>query len=184
MTSVHHMPPELEKSPTRRSGKGWHPATQVLVFSITMAVGLLGATLACRAAQPAPGEPATKAEQELPPGVVEIDLYEVKGPPPKIKAKHVKRGTVVQFNSRSNTVWVMIPSKYFSQAGGGSDWAVGNEMIAFKIDHTVAMVKLSEEFPASDKEEYVDYSILFFDGEAYYYQEGGESPPRMIIPPI
>jgi hypothetical protein len=113
----------------------------------------------------------------------EIDLEEGIASPPKIKAKYVKRGAEVQINARSNTVWVVIPSRYFSRVDGGSDWAIGEEMIAFKIDHGTARVKLSKDFPPSDEDQSVYFSILFFDGTNYAYQEG-ESPPRMIIPPL
>jgi len=115
--------------------------------------------------------------------VIEFDLDpEQTGPPPKVLEKHVRPGSVVQFNSISNTVWIVIPSQYFEPAGGGSDWAVGKEMISFKIDHGIARAKLSEAFPKSPNEQIVTYSILFFNGDRYYYQEGN-SPPRMIIPP-
>jgi len=115
--------------------------------------------------------------------VFEINLEEGIASPPKIKAKYVKRGGEVQINAGSNTVWVVIPSGSFSRVDGGSDWAIGREMIAFKIDDGFARVKLSEGFPPSDEEESVYFSILSFDGENYSYQHG-ESPPRMIIPPV
>lgn len=148
------------------------------VSAIVMSVGLMGATLACRAE-----EPTTKAEQEPPADVIEVDLDGPEtGPPPVIKPITIRRGQVAQINSRSNTVWVMIPSGYFSEAGGGSDWAKGQDMLAFKIDHNFARVKLAEDFPDSTEEQTIFFSILYFDGYEYFYQEG-ESPPRMIIPP-
>jgi hypothetical protein len=118
-----------------------------------------------------------------PEDVCEINLEEGAFSPPKIKAKLVKRGAEVQINCFSNTVWVVIPSGYFSQVEGGTDWAVGKEMIAFKIDRGFARLKLAASFPESNEEQSVYYSILFFDGRTYSYQEG-DSPPRMIIPPI
>ncbi len=114
--------------------------------------------------------------------VCEIDLEKGVISPPKIKPKHVKRGAEVKITCRSNTVWVVIPSRYFSRVDGGTDWAKGEEMIAFKIEKGSARVRLSEDFPDSDEDQSVFFSILFFDGQNYAYQEG-ESPPRMIIPP-
>ena len=154
---------------------GWSLAARAIVSATILSVGLLGATLACRA-----DEPAAKI-QEPEPILVELDTPD-RGAPPNIKPIRIQRGETVQINSTSKTVWITIPSRYFLQAGGGSDWAVGDEMIAVKIDHGFARVKLSEDFPAPKEEQSVFFSILYFDGEEYYYQHG-ESPPRMIIPP-
>ena len=159
-------------------------ATQAVVFVTVVMVGFLGATLACRADEPATGGPPGAEEKEPPPDLIEIELDGPEdGPPPQIPAITIRRGQVAQINSRSNTVWVVIPNQYFSEAGGGSDWAVGEEMIAVKIDHGFARVRLSEDFPPSDEPQSVYFSILYFNGQDYFYQEG-DSPPRMIIPPF
>ena len=183
MTSRHLVPPESQKDRTERSRTDRRLATQTVVCAVALSVGLLGATLACRADDPAPGEPTNITEKEPLPGVIEIDLDGPEdGPPPNIAAIRIQRGQVAQINCRSNTVWVMIPSRYFAEAGGGSDWAFGQEMIAFKIDRGFARVKLSEDFPSSDEDQSVYFSVLYFNGQTFYYQRG-ESPPRMIIPP-
>lgn len=150
---------------------------RVVVSILAVTVGLLATTSACRADEP---DAESKTESSIEPGLIELD--EGIPTPPKIKPKYVKRGEVIQINSMSNTVWVVIPSPYFSRVSGGSDWAIGEEMIAFKIDHGFARVKLADDFPPSDEEQSIYYSILFFDGQTFAYQEG-ESPPRMIIPP-
>ena len=181
------MTPRQEKPGRRSKDHRWSTSsragkTKAAASIITLLVAALGITLACRAEEP-PDEPKVVTEQESPTGLVEIDLDEgISRPPPKVKVRHVQRGAEVVFSSESNTVWVVIPSQYFARVSGGSDWAIGKEMIAFKIDHGIARVKLSEDFPASDEDQYVHYSILIFDGHTFYYQEG-ESPPRMIIPP-
>ncbi len=180
MTPHHHIVEKAQHT-TRRSKPRWSLVTRAVVSAMVLSVALLGATLACRAEDPANVESTnTTTEEPLLDG--EIDLEEGIASPPKIKAKYVKRGAEVQINARSNTVWVVIPSRYFSKVDGGSDWAIGEEMIAFKIDHGIARVKLSKDFPASNEDQSVYYSILFFDGKNYAYQEG-QSPPRMIIPP-
>lgn len=175
MTSQHRFSGEAHRM-KGRSATGWSPATRAIVCVTVLSLGLLGATLACRA-----DEPAAKT-QEPEPVQVDLDAPD-RGAPPNIKPIRIKRGETVQINSTSNTVWITIPSQYFLQAGGGSDWAFGEEMIAVKIDHGFARVKLSEAFPDSNQDQSVFFSILYFDGEEYYYQHG-ESPPRMIIPPI
>lgn len=183
MKSRHLVPPESLKNTTERSRSDRRLATRMVVYTVALSVGLLGATLACRAHDPAPGEPTDTTEKVPLPGVIEIDLDGPEdGPPPNIAAIRIQRGQVAQINCRSNTVWVVIPSQYFAEAGGGSDWAVGQEMIAFKIDRGFARVKLSEDFPASNEDQSVYFSILYFDGQTFFYQHG-ESPPRMIIPP-
>jgi len=181
------MTPRHEKPGRRSKGLRWSNSiqagkTKAAASIVTLLVAALGITLACRAEEP-PEEPKVVSEHESTTKLVEIDLDEgVSRPPPKVKVKHVQRGAEVEFASRSNTVWIVIPSQYFVKVSGGSDWAIGKEMIAFKIDHGVARVRLSEDFPASDEDQYVHYSILSSDGQEFYYQEG-ESPPRMIIPP-
>lgn len=175
MTS-HRQVPGNSRSTRRNPEPAWPLTTRALVCALVFSVGLLGATLACRADEPA----VEKTEPE----VIQVDLDAPDaGEPPVVKPIPIQRGQTVQINCRSNTVWITIPSRYFSQAGGGSDWAVGEDMITVKIDHAFARVKLSEDFPPSTEEESVFFSILYFDGEVYYYQHG-ESPPRMIIPPV
>ena len=63
----------------------------------------------------------------------------------------IHRGQVVQINSRSNTVWIVIPSRYFAEAGGGSDWAIGEEMIAFKIDRGFRQGETVERLPRLER---------------------------------
>ena len=181
------MTPRQEKPGRRSKGLSWSTSsragkTKAAASMVALSVAALGITLACRAEEP-PDEPKVVTEQESPAKIVEVILDEgVSRPPPRVKVKHVQRGAEVEFKSGPNTVWIVIPSPWFARVSGGSDWAIGKEMIAFKIDHGTARVKLSEDFPASKEDQVVHYSILFFDGEMFYYQEG-ESPPRMIIPP-
>lgn len=183
MTSRHEDPQPLPLPGRRKTGKSRRWPARAAVVAVVLSVALLGATLACRADEPVTVKPANPGEQDLPADLIEIDLDGPEdGPPPVIRAIRIRRGQVAQINSLSNTVWVMIPSQYFSEVGGGSDWAIGRDMIAFKIDHGSARVKLSADFPESDEEQSIYFSILYFNGQAYYYQEG-ESPPRMIIPP-
>ena len=56
MRSRHHASRGLHESPARKPRTGRHLATQLVVFAVALSVGLLGATLACRADDPAPGE--------------------------------------------------------------------------------------------------------------------------------
>jgi len=182
MTIRRHIAPDLQDPHPRKPGRGRHQATWFVVLAVALSVGLLGTTLACRADDPAPSKPANATEKDpLPDVQLDLDGPE-DGPPPVVAPITIHRGQVVQINSRSNTVWIVIPSHYFAEAGGGSDWAIGEEMIAFKIDRGFARVKLSEDFPASNEEQSVFFSILYFNGQTYFYQQG-ESPPRMIIPP-
>lgn len=182
------MTPQQENSGRRSEGFRWSTSsragkTRAAASVITLLVAALGISLACRAEEP-PDEPKVVTGQEAPtePTVIDLDEGDSR-PPPRVKAKHVKRGAEVDFVSGPNTVWVVIPSRYFSKVSGGKDWAIGDEMIAFKIDHGVARVKLAADFPASDEDQVIHYSILSFDGQTFYYQDGN-SPPRMIIPPV
>jgi len=183
MTSRHPTASETQNDRRPESRIGERLATEFLVCILALSVGLLGATLACRADDEGPGEPTGTTEKEPSPDVIEIDLDGPEdGPPPDILAIKIQRGQVAQINCQSNTVWIVIPSQYFIAAGGGSDWATGREMIAFKIDRGFARVKLSEDFPESNEDQSVYFSVLYFNGQTFFYQQG-ESPPRMIIPP-
>lgn len=119
-----------------------------------------------------------KSEDELAQQDPDIELR----PYHKVKAITVRRGEGIRFIARNLDVWILIPDGKLEPGSGGTDWTVTDSYIAFRIDKGNATVVVPADYPESEHEREIFYSVLVEDGVRWDYIHG-DSPPRMIIPP-
>ena len=161
--------------------------------SIVVATVMLAVLVAGPACRPSPGQQEKTEEapkmvvQEEPTLVhdVVVNMEDVKG---KVQWRPIepvtaRRGEGIRFVVREHTAWVLIPESGFRLVSGGSDWATGASITAFKVKNGEAVIMLDESF--SDKEDLrvIHYSVLARHIEGQWeYVHGENPPPRMIVP--
>lgn len=161
--------------------------TMIVVATLLLAVLVAGP--ACR---PCPEQPAQTEEkpeevvQEEPSLVheVQVDLDKDETQWAKIEPVRVRRGEGVRFNVNQHTVWILIPEVGFQLVSGGSDWAVGKSMTAFKVERGSALIMLDNSFEDGEPNQDIHYSVLVRHADGpWEYIHGENPPPRMIVPP-
>jgi len=161
--------------------------------TIVVATVLLAVLATAPACRPCPEQPqqAEKqqevAVQEEPTFVhdIAVNLEEVKEEIrwTPIKPVTVQRGEGVLFSVDVNTAWILIPDGEI-KAVSGTEWAKAKSFIAFKVENGSAAVMVPKDYPASEHEVEIHYSVLVRDVEGRWeYVHGENPPPKMIIPP-
>jgi len=103
-----------------------------------------------------------------------------------IKPVTVRRGEGVLFSVEVDTAWIVIPDGNIKKVFGGTEWAKAKSFIAFKVENGSAVVMVPKDYPDSDFDVEIHYSIMARDGtdsSKWDYVHGENPPPRMIIPP-
>ena len=99
-----------------------------------------------------------------------------------INAIRVERGGTAEFRVTNGTAYVLIPDAHLTVVNGKMEVPAVGSILAFIVDGDGATVKVPADYPKSDRDTVIRYSVLCFDekGAAYYAED--ESPPRIIIP--
>ncbi len=97
-------------------------------------------------------------------------------------AIRIERGQTADFKVTNGTAYVLIPDAHLAVVNGKMEVRAVGSFLAFIVDGDGATVKVPADYPKSDRDTVIHYSVLCFDekGEAYYAED--ESPPRIIIP--
>ena len=153
---------------------------------------VLSLNWACPKCPEAPAEPLEKAPavKSIEPTAlhdVEIGIAEGKEEAEKIKEKRVGRGEALRITSPGSRAFVLIPDGELMTYDIGKNVCEHSDAwIACKVERGsgIGVYVPSDYRPDLDETEHtVWYSVLVWNGEKYLYQDGEESPPRIIIPP-
>ena len=155
-----------------------HRCDKRTVIMLAVVSVALAATLAC---QPC-GDKAPIVRMEAPTAQPANDL-ELRGDRNTlIKEIRVERGGTAQFRVTNGTAYVLIPDAHLAVVDENMEVRAVGSFLAFTVDGDGATVKVPADYPKSDHDTVIRYSVLCFDenGKAYYAED--ESPPRIIIP--
>jgi len=161
-------------------------------ITIVVATVLLAVLVAGPACRPRPEEPEQTKEapevvvQEEPSFVheIQVDVDKEGFQWAKIGPVRVRRGEGVRFTVMQHTAWILIPEVGFRLVSGGSDWAVGKSITAFKVEKGSALIMLDNSFEDIEPNQEIHYSVLVRHADGpWEYVHGDNPPPRMVVPP-
>ena len=156
-----------------------HRSMKRTVILLAVAGVTLAATLSC---QPC-GDKASLDVQTIVPEAQPADNLELRGDRNTlINAIRVERGGTAEFRVTNGTAYVLIPDAHLAVVDENMEVRAVGSFLAFIVDGDGATVKIPADYPKSDHDTVIRYSVLCFDekGKTYYAED--ESPPRIIIP--
>jgi len=112
-----------------------------------------------------------------PPAEHSVELEKAK----KVPVATVKRGQAIKFVAANLTVFIVIPDPRLQKGNGCEDWTSTDSYVAFKIDKGSARVIVPDDYPASNLDTNIWYSVVVSDGVDWEYLHGENPPPRIII---
>ena len=145
-----------------------NPRRRILIVLILAG---LGALVACGASKQ---QPITTTEQR-----VEHDVDLKKGE--KVRVVTVNRGQTIKFVAANLTVFIVIPEPELQEGNGCEDWTSTESYVAFKIHRGSARVIVPDDYPSSDQDTNIWYSVMVSDGVDWEYLHGNNPPPKIII---
>lgn len=158
-----------------------HRSMKRTVILLAVVGVTLAATLAC---QPS-AEKAAPAAATVAPEPQPANDLELRGAGNTlINAIRVERGATTEFRVMNGKIFVLIPDSHLMIVDGETEVPATGGFLAFVVGLEGVTVKVPADYPKSEDDTVIRYSVLCVDekGEVYY-AEGG-SPPDFIIPPV
>ncbi len=131
--------------------------------------------------------PAVKSIEPLAMHDVEIGIAGGKEEAEKIEVKRVRRGEALRITSPRSHAFVLIPDgELVTYVTGNNVCEHPDAWIVCKVEKGSGIgvyVPPDYRLDLVEIEHTVWYAVLVWNGEKYLYQDGEESPPKIIIPP-
>jgi hypothetical protein len=138
---------------------------------IVLILAGISALLACGASKL---QPIKTTEQR-----VEHDVDLNRGE--NVRVVTVQRGQAIRFVAANLTVFIVIPEPELQEGNGCEDWTSTESYVAFKIHKGSARVIVPDDYPSSNQDTNIWYSVMVSDGEDWEYLHGENPPPKIII---
>jgi len=160
----------------------------VTLVLVSVVLGLNWAWQAAHAesTEPSDNQPAEKSFTPKTVAEIEIAVGEREFVAAKIGKVRVPRGNGMRIRAPSFHAFVLIPDGELRTFDIGKNICERTDAwIACKVERGSGIgvyVPAEYRLDLADNDHTVWYSVLYWNGEKYQYQEGKESPPRIIIP--
>ena len=100
----------------------------------------------------------------------------------RIRAIEVIRGGTAEFKVTNGTAFILIPDPHLMVVDGDIEVPAVGSILAFIVDDEGVTIKVPKDYPESDRDTVIHYSVLCFDKKGGVYYAEDESPPGIIIP--
>ena len=157
-----------------------HRSMKRTMILLAVAGIALSATLSC---QPCDDRAAMVVSTAVP-TAQPADNLELRGDRnTRIRPIEAVRGGTAEFKVTNGTAYVLIPDAHLTVVADKKELPAVGSILAFIVGAEGATIKVPANYPTSDHDTVIRYSVLCFDknGDVYYAEDA--SPPRFIIPP-